>query len=64
MALDPVNTLLAVSAGAILLGGTFYVLFGSPFERRANHTREQKNIASFRLLQPRSLQIIIPACTT
>lgn len=39
--LDPVNTLLAVSAGAFLLGGTFYVLFGSPFDRKFSKTRRE-----------------------
>lgn len=37
---DPLNTLLAVSAGAFLLGGTFYVLFGSPFDRKYSSARE------------------------
>ena len=37
---DPVNTLVAISAGAVLLGGTLYVLFGSPFDRKLNGARK------------------------
>ena len=42
--LDPVNTLVAISAGAVLLGGTFYVLFGSPFDRKLDGTRKMVKV--------------------